>query len=272
MSRSGSDVTGVRETDAICIEEEQLTRIRDITALEEPLHIKIQIRGTEYSLGLTMRTPGSDDILAYGFVFAEGIIDSIQEVIEVAIGPDEIILTLSDTVEFDAEAHRRLTTITSSCGVCGKTSLSHLPGCQDYQLNSQFQIGPNILVKSSLSMTSVQTLFKLTGGTHAAGAFDVEGNLIFHEEDVGRHNAMDKLVGKLMLNDIDTNQHFVMVSGRSSFELVQKAIRAGFPILGSVGAASSLAIDLAREHNLTLASFVKDNRMVIHSSSHRIVR
>ncbi len=265
-------MTGVRETDAICIEADQLTRIRDIIALEEPLLVRLKHRGVEHSLGLTMRTPGSDEALIYGFVYSEGIINSLQEANDIEYGSDEVLLTLSDTIEFDSETHRRVTTMTSACGVCGKESLTHLPQCHEYPLNSEFQIYPDDLVNASLILSASQTLFKLTGGTHAAGAFDLDGNLIFHEEDVGRHNAMDKLIGKLMLNNINTSQHFVMVSGRSSFELVQKAIRAGFPILGSVGAASSLAIDLAREHDLTLANFVKDNRMVIHSSSHRIIR
>lgn len=217
-----------------------------------------------------MRTPGSDEYLAYGFLYSEGIINSIQDVVDFDIESEEVILTLSDDAEFNAETYRRVTTITSACGVCGKESLAHLPHCHEHPLNPQFQIRSIELENCSSALFAAQTMFKLTGGTHAAGAFDLDGKLIAHEEDIGRHNAMDKLVGKCLLNDIDTSQHFVIVSGRSSFELTQKAIRAGFPIMGSVGAASSLAVDLAREHDLTLASFVKDNRTVIHSASHRI--
>ncbi len=264
-------MSGVRETDAISIEHSKRSRIRDTIALEQPLSMKIKHQDEINSLGLTMRTPVSDDALIHGFLYSEGIIDSIEDVTDVEYDPEQIVVTLDSNRDFDTQSHTRHTPITSACGVCGKESLSHLLHHQDCRPNHNFKFHENGLQKCSQQLRESQKLFQLSGGTHAAAAFDKDGVLVCIEEDIGRHNAMDKLVGRMMLEDIEISDHLVLVSGRSSFELVQKAIRGGFPILASVGAASSLAVDLARENDLTLVSFVKDDRLVIHSSPHRIL-
>ena len=262
---------GIRRTDAIRIQAGENVRFVDKIALEEPLGIYIIHRGEKHHLGLTMRTPGCDESLVTGFLYSEGIIDSINSIKGVELVENTAEITLHDDVDFEVKSHNRITTKTSACGVCGKESLSHLPHNHERPLNSKFQISSSTLLSCTEAIISAQQLFELTGGTHAAAAFDPLGNLLCIEEDIGRHNAMDKLVGTLMLERKQIGDNLVFVSGRSSFELAQKAIRAGFPLLASVGAVSSFAVDLAREHDLTLVSFVKEGRLVIHSSSSRIV-
>lgn len=261
---------GVKQTDVICIQGGQGVRIQDNITLEEPFSIYIVHRGQRHHLGLTMRTPGSDEHLVVGFVYSEGIIDSINSIQNLELSVHSAILTISEDVEFDIKSHNRISTITSACGVCGKESLSHLPHIHEMPLNSDFRISSPVLLSCSDEIFSAQKLFEMTGGSHFAAALDSHGKLLCIEEDIGRHNAMDKLVGNMLIRGEQISDKLVFVSGRSSFELAQKAIRAGFPLLASVGAVSSFAVDLAREHDLTLVSFVKEERLVIHSSSRRI--
>ena len=253
------------------VQEGIKSRIMDKVAIEEPLTILVSQNGKTHNLGLTMRTPGDDSNLVRGFLYSEGIINSGSDIESMENNNDTIMVCLSDSFDFSDGNYRRTGLITSACGVCGKESLSHLPHRCDSTPNHDFKINWNQIIQNSKTLKQSQKLFQNTGGTHAAASFGLDSNLVHISEDIGRHNAMDKLVGTIIESELMSTEMIVFVSGRASFELVQKAIRAGFPILASVGAASSYAIDLAREHDLTLLSFAKGDRFVIHSSPHRVI-
>ena len=258
----------------------------DALAAEEPLEIVIAFgdahNRNRQSISVTMRTPtGHDFELALGFLFTEGVIGSFADVISVRYSASALAETaqtnvvkvdLHPTVTFAAEKLQRHFYTSSSCGVCGKTSMDMV------QTTSCFLINKNIpLIKSTIlfnlpeKLRVFQSIFEDTGGIHAAALFNTEGGLIALREDVGRHNALDKLIGWAMQqNLLPLSHHILLVSGRSSFELVQKALMAGIPIITAVGAPSSLAVQLADENNITLVGFLKNNRFNIYSCFERI--
>ena len=265
-------MNGARESDAIRISNDSSERVVDSLAIEAPLSMDIIHKGVTHSLGITMRTPGYDQDLIIGFLYSEGIIDQYADVDKIIESENKISVKLSNSLSFDEKSHRRQTITSSACGVCGKVSLSNLHQLHTISLNESFSINSSQLSQNLQLLNSIQPLFKITGGTHAAVAFDKKGGIVASREDVGRHNALDKLIGHILQEEnIESESCVVQVSGRSSFELVQKTIRAGFPIMASVGAASSLAVDLAREHNLTLVCFLKPQSMVVHSAPNRII-
>ncbi|MDC0151767.1 formate dehydrogenase accessory sulfurtransferase FdhD [bacterium] len=262
------------------LEGESVMRINDSLAIEAPLTVELVIGDSNHSLGLTMRTPGDDEDLIVGMLYSESIIDGVEDILSVEINSEGATVQLSDNVCFDINEHARSTTKTAACGVCGKKSLNNLRHFHGPPLSEDIHITRSIISSNSASSKAAQTMFSKTGGSHAAAAFTEQGQLICIREDVGRHNAMDKLIGALLRtsgkspkphSNNDQSRTIVHLSGRSSFELVQKAVRAGFPLLSSVGAASSLAVDLARENNLSLIAFVRDESMVIHSAPFRVV-
>ena len=263
---------GTRESDAVRISNQRSEHVMDNLAIEAPLYIEILQKGQTYPMGITMRTPGEDLDLVVGFLYSEGIIEEYESIEDIMELDNTVSIRISEDVVIDLESHRRQTVTTSACGVCGKTSLTNLHQIHNATLNKSFQIESNQLSKNLELLNSKQPLFELTGGTHAAVAFDRKGAVIAAREDVGRHNALDKLIGHMIRNGgLNNPESILQVSGRSSFELVQKTIRAGFPIMASVGAASSLAVELAREYNLTLVGFLKPDSMVIHSAPNRII-
>jgi FdhD protein len=234
---------------------------RDAVAIEEPLEIRVDGR----PLSVTMRTPGHDEELALGFLFGEGLIDGpraagltedfANNVVEVA-GPP-----LRDPGE------RRFYT-TSSCGVCGKGALEEVAV-------ASAPLGPGPVVERSLLAGLPERLeqptFELTGGVHATGLFDTSGRLLLAREDVGRHNAMDKVIGRALLDGlVPLTDNVLCVSGRLSFELVQKAAVAGAPILVGVGAPSTLAIELAADRGMTLCGFTRRGRTNVYTGSERV--
>jgi FdhD protein len=257
----------------------------DNLAVEEPLEIRLAYSGEipvqRKSLAVTMRTPGNDDELAVGFMFTEGIIsgyhavknaehifpacsENKQNVIEVSLHP-EIIPNL-----FQSE--RNFYT-TSSCGVCGKASINAIrtviPSFS--RSNADNIIPAEIIYSLPEKLSAHQKVFAETGGLHAAALFEQSGELIIVREDVGRHNALDKLIGaSLKNNNIPLSNCILFLSGRASFELVQKAAMAGIQVIAAVGAPSSLAVSLASEFGITLVGFVRDNRFNIYSSAERI--
>jgi len=280
VNSTGHSVEGVRESDVVRLEGESVMRINDSLAIEEPLTVELVIGDSNHSLGLTMRTPGDDEDLIVGMLYSESIIDGVEDILSVEINSEGATVQLSDNVCFDINEHARSTTKTAACGVCGKKSLNNLRHFHGPPLSEDIHITHSIISSNSASSKAAQTMFSKTGGSHAAAAFTEQGQLICIREDVGRHNAMDKLIGALLRtsgkspkphSNNDQSRTIVHLSGRSSFELVQKAVRAGFPLLSSVGAASSLAVDLARENNLSLIAFVRDESMVIHSAPFRVV-
>ncbi len=259
------------------------TKDHDHVAVEEPLEIQLGLERkgirTIRSISVTMRTPGNDDELATGFLFGEGILNRPSDVAGIEFplaedGSNNIVrLHLKTGVSFDPRQLERHFYTTSSCGICGKTSLEavrkmarRLPVTPD-----SFQVSSRIVHQLPERLRSAQQIFADTGGLHAAALFDATGRLCSVHEDVGRHNAVDKVIGSEWLaGRIPPQDRILFVSGRASFELVQKAARAGISIFAAVGAPSSLAIELAEACGLTLLGFVRDARFNIYAGRHRL--
>lgn len=253
---------------------------RDKVAVEEPLEIQIGFErkgiGTIRSISVTMRTPGNDEELAIGFLFGEGLLNRRSEIARIERNSaNSVRIHLAAGVRVDLKQLERHFYTTSSCGICGKASLEAV---QKLMLtgpcaNSSLRISGSIVHLLPTRLKSAQQVFADTGGLHAAALFDIEGNLLMVREDVGRHNAVDKLLGAEWLNGrVPLENRILFVSGRASFELVQKAARAGIPIFAAVGAPSSLAIELAEACGLTLLGFVRDRRFNIYSARYRVDR
>ncbi len=239
------------------------TRERDVVAVEEPLEIRI---GGE-PVAVTMRTPGHDEELALGFCITEGLAPVAARV------PDDLAANTVDVeaTGFDPERLRRHFYTSSSCGVCGKGAIEAVE-VSAHRIESELEIRAGIVASLPERLLEVQRGFAATGGLHATGLFDVRGELQCVREDVGRHNAMDKVVGRAFLDGIlPLASHVLCVSGRLSFELVQKAAVAGCPVLVAVGAPSSLAIELAADRGVTLCGWVREGRMTVYTEPWRIV-
>ena len=244
----------------------------DSLAAEEPLEIRIG----EAPLSVTMRTPGHDEELAAGFLLTEGIIERASQI--AALRPyattaggksNGVEVELRDC-EFDTAQLQRNFFAASSCGICGKASIEAIRQRGLRAPNPDFRFDPELLCTLPDKLRAVQTVFSHTGGLHAAALFDVRGNLIVLREDIGRHNAVDKVIGWALLRGLlPLNQHIMLVSGRGGFEIVQKALSAGIPVLASVSAPSSLAVQLARELGLTLAGFLRGRRFVLYAGASR---
>ncbi len=239
--------------------------------VETSLSITVTKQGLDnVPLGVTMRTPGSDRELVFGFLYSEGIIDSAQDIEDIELNRDATNVRLADSSNFQPSEHVRNSTVSSSCGVCGRSSISGLLHMHGPPLNEEIRVNQDAVRKSLDAMSCKQGIFHSTGGSHACARFDSSGQLINICEDVGRHNAMDKLVGSAIIKgNIPIADEFVVVSGRASFELVQKSLRAGFPMMVSIGAPSTLAIDMANEYGMTLACFAKKDSITVYSGLRR---
>ena len=259
--------------------------LQDSVAVEEPLEIRVAYgtrdgRATR-SVSITMRTPGNDEELAAGFLYGESIIHSASDIASIETcgppAPDSgnhnvIRVDLAAEVEVDLGRLQRHFYTTSSCGVCGKTSLDALRavGAQEQSGNTT-RFSTDTLITIPDKLRAAQATFEETGGLHAAAAFDTSGALVKTMEDVGRHNAVDKVVGALLLaGRLPANDLGLMVSGRASFELMQKALIAGMPLLAAVSAPSSLAVQLATEFDVTLVGFLRDSNFNIYAGEQRI--
>lgn len=244
----------------------------DAVATEEPLEIQVETR----PISVTMRTPGHDEELAAGFLLSEGVIESREQINAIRPYPrnphgNAVNVFLADGVTIDLARLTRHVFASSSCGLCGKASIQAVHR-QFQPLQSDLQLTASQLPSLGTQMRAAQKAFDETGGLHAAALFDETGALSVLREDVGRHNAMDKVLGHALLQGwLPLNRHIAFVSGRASFELVQKVLAARIPILCAVSAPSSLAIDLARASKLTLVGFVRDGRFNVYSGTHRIV-
>jgi FdhD protein len=237
---------------------------QDAVAVEEPLELRINGE----PVAVTMRTPGHDDELALGFALSEGLRPHGARL------PDDLAANAVeiDAPGFDPTRLARSFYTTSSCGVCGKGALEAV-AVEAPRVEAHLQLGAELVSALPPRLRSAQAAFEATGGLHATGLFDEQGELRCLREDVGRHNAMDKVVGWAFREQLLPLDRFALcVSGRLSFELVQKAAVAGCPVLVAVGAPSSLAVDLARDRGVTLCGFVRDGRMNIYSEPWRIVR
>ena len=246
----------------------QPTRDQDLLAVEEPLQIRLNGR----DLAITMRTPGHDNELATGFLFTEGILHGRDAIAGIAEGDNSIEVTLNAEAQLDVSAQTRHFYLTSSCGVCGKASVDALvaAGCSAPP-RDRVKISAATLRGLPETLRATQPVFDRTGGLHAAALFDAAGKLQLVREDVGRHNAVDKLVGRSVLDGrVPLHDSVLLVSGRASFELVQKALMAGIAVLAAVGAPSSLAVETALRFGMTLAGFVRDGRFNLYSGESRV--
>lgn len=251
----------------------EIKSVSDTIAVEEPLQITLSNGGVYKDVSITMRTPGHDDDLAIGFLFTEGIITPTMKIEHQLIAPNQILIkTITDQV-LDLESLNRNFYTNSSCGVCGKSSIESIETISSFagKQGEHLSISPSIISELPNTLRQHQQLFKETGGIHAAGIFNAQGDLIHLSEDVGRHNALDKLIGYGYKNGLLPYASYVLVlSGRTSFELIQKAHMAGVKFIIAVGAPSSLAVDLARKNDITLIGFVNKSGFNIYSADHRI--
>lgn len=263
----------------------QVASSSDQLAIEEPLEIRLSYvekgKRLEKTIAITMRTPGDDADLAAGFLFTEGIVQSKRQIRSIELcgkpakpqGPRNVVkVTLTDDVAIDLGRLERHFYTSSSCGVCGKTSIEALTVAGAAKLEaSGWRIPAAVIQRLPASLRAAQPLFDRTGGLHASALFTLSGELVTTREDVGRHNALDKLIGAHMRNDdLPLSDRGVMVSGRASFELVQKAVMAGIPVMAAVGAPSSLAVELADRFSMTLIGFVRDDRFNVYAGAERV--
>ncbi|WP_221390697.1 formate dehydrogenase accessory sulfurtransferase FdhD [Dyadobacter sp. NIV53] len=251
----------------------------DQLAIEEPLEIQISFlaegKRILKNVSITMRTPGHDDELATGFLFTEGIIQNKGQVKAAKSSvPDEnnIVVTLTDTETPVLKSLERNFYTTSSCGVCGKASIDAIKTISMYsEPGDEMTITKAVLFELPASLQKQQNIFKSTGGLHASALFDMKGNFIALREDVGRHNALDKVIGSAFYNDqLPLTSMILLLSGRASFELIQKANMAGIRIVAAIGAPSSLAAQLAEECNMTLIGFLGSEKFNIYSGWNRV--
>lgn len=260
----------------------QATAVSDVLAVEEPLQISVLIDAedgrVQKNISVTMRTPGNDAELAIGFLFTEGIIHSYNNIAKINCAEEGSTFDPKNIIRIDFiknfapllnQTDRNFYT-TSSCGVCGKGSIESIKTVSQFSNigNPQLQLNTDVLYHLPQKLKHQQNNFSATGGIHASGLFSFDGELLLLREDVGRHNALDKLIGAALTNHLlPLNQHILMLSGRASFELIQKASMAGITIVVAIGAPSSLAVDLAKEYDITLLGFLKENRFNIYNLS-----
>jgi FdhD protein len=256
----------------------ELTVETDFVAVEEPLEIRLECdaagKRVRRSISITMRTPGHDFELAAGFLFTEGILKSHEQVAGITNcrSGNAVRVALQPGVEVDLSRLERHFYATSSCGVCGKASLDAVQVCPSVRCAVGEPVVESAMICSlPARLRAAQEVFDRTGGLHAAALFDADGELLCLREDVGRHNALDKLIGhEFLAGRTPLVLNVLMLSGRVSFELVQKAAVAGIPILAAIGAPSSLAISLAERHGLTVLGFVREDRFNIYCGGERI--
>jgi len=257
-----------------------VVRRSDAVATEEPLEIRLHPGGSDYVSSVTMRTPGNDFELATGWLLAEGIVRHHDDVVKMAYCVDRTVgeeqrynivnVHLRSDLDRDLGSIERDFFTTSACGVCGKAGLDQL-ATKASRIESQLSVPPSVVCSLPGKLRAAQGVFERTGGLHAAGLFDSSGELIGLREDVGRHNALDKLLGWALLErKLPLSECIVLVSGRASFELAQKSVVAGVPIMCAVSAPSSMAIDVASEFDMTLVGFLRDERFNVYAGPERI--
>jgi FdhD protein len=251
----------------------EATRVEDYLAAEEPL----EMRAGRYSLGVTLRTPGDDEELVAGFLLTEGIISRREDLVELRLPGDAAVqknlvrVILNPSVRLASNNAARRFSAGSACGVCGKASIAQLRNRGLRRPKSSALFDPEMLCQFPPKLRTAQDVFGRTGGLHAAALFGSGGDLLVLREDIGRHNAVDKVIGWALLGGrLPLSDHVLLVSGRGGFEIVQKAIVAGIPLLASVSAPSSLAVQLARELGLTMVGFLRGRRFVIYAGEERI--
>ena len=283
MSDRNQSGPSVVEASVFTVEDGSTHRRSDEVAAEEPMEVRVVIaeegRLERHSIAITMRTPGHDFELAAGFLFTEGIVTDHRSIRTIeycgttlpTAQYNVVNVFLSPDTPFDPQKFSRNVYTTSSCGVCGKASLEMLQVACPRPPTGNYQLDRDYFVQLPRQLAEAQEVFSRTGGLHASALFDSSGKLLILREDVGRHNAMDKVVGSFLLEGrLPASDTVMLVSGRASYELIQKALMGGVPTLAAVGAPSSLAIDMAREFNMTLVGFLRNGRFNIYSGADRI--
>lgn len=275
----------IKHIDLVKVTDRSQEWIADAISIEEPLEIRIRttVDGSMGSknISVTMRTPGNDPELASGFLFTEGLISEASQIKSVdhvdalctRNSRNIIVVELSDGVAPETTALDRIFYTTSSCGVCGKGSIAAIKTVSIFRelVPEHCVLSRDMLYALPDRLRVAQGNFSATGGIHAAGLFDLQGQLIALREDVGRHNALDKLIGYALMSDLlPLQRQLLLLSGRASFELVQKAAMAGISIIAAIGAPSSLAIELAKEFDITLLGFLRDHRFNIYHLGNNI--
>lgn len=269
---------GIRHFNINRIEQGELSSMTDLLVEEDPLEIRLeygdQSQRIRQPLAVTMRTPGNDVELALGFLFTEAIIGKTEDVSGVLASPEanRVTVALSAGLTVDPARLDRHFYTTSSCGVCGKGSLEMVESVSCFYPRPGFpELSVDVLSTFPEKLESAQSLFDVTGGIHAAALFDAGGELILLREDVGRHNAVDKLIGAAFQQaQLPLRDHILVLSGRIGFELVQKATMAGIPVIAAVGAPSSLAVELAEAGDISLVGFLRHDRMNVYCGMERI--
>ena len=246
-----------------------LEYLPDELTIEQPLEIRIGRR----PIATTMRTPGHEEELAIGFLLSEAIVRSRDEIVSPSVvSGNRVVVDLPDSVKVNLKSPKRFGTISSSCGLCGKVSIDTIRQNFPAISSTEIRIDIKTLLSFPEKLRRAQSDFARTGGIHAAGIFDVAGKLKIVREDIGRHNAVDKAIGRAFLDDLlPLERHVLLVSGRASFEILQKALAAGVPIVAAVSAPSSLAVEFARESNQTLIGFLRPPSFNIYSHIERVI-
>jgi len=245
-----------------------LEYLPDELTIEQPLEIRIGRK----PIATTMRTPGHDEELAAGFLLSEGIVRARDQIASVSIGGDNRVVVETSGVKLRLNSTKRFGTISSSCGLCGKTSIDAIRQNFAAIRSADIRIDLETLLSLPERLREAQSDFARTGGIHAAGIFGVDGKLKIAREDIGRHNAVDKAVGRAFLDQlVPLQRHLLLVSGRASFEIIQKALAAGIPIVAAVSAPSSLAVEFARDSNQTLIGFLRPPSFNVYTHIERVI-
>ncbi|MGC2352287.1 MAG: formate dehydrogenase accessory sulfurtransferase FdhD [Candidatus Udaeobacter sp.] len=247
----------------------ELEYLPDDLTIEEPLEICIGRK----TLAITMRTPGHDEELAAGFLVSEAIVQARDEIARISADRDNrVIIDLKDGVKLKLNSAKRFGTISSSCGLCGKTNIEAIRQNFPPITSKEIRVDIETLLSLPEKLRNAQSDFARTGGIHAAGIFGVDGELKVAREDIGRHNAVDKAIGRAFLDgSLPLDRHLLLVSGRASLEIIQKALAAGIPIIAAVSAPSTLAVDFARENNQTLIGFLRPPSFNIYAHVERVI-
>lgn len=248
------------------------TRQDDFVVVEEPMEVRVDNR----PVAVIMRTPGDDFALAAGFLYTEGILASLDDVgvVSYCRNTDDPslmnIVNVKPTRKLDLSSLKRNTFAASSCGLCGKAALEHVR-VSVRPVKSRLEVAAETMYGLPDALRASQPIFSRTGGLHAAGIFDESGSLVYLKEDIGRHNAVDKVVGEALMRDgLPLSRHILLVSGRVSFEIMQKAARGGIPIVGAISAPSSLAVDFAKEFGMTLVGLLRGRSMNVYAGKERV--
>ncbi|MEP2023792.1 MAG: formate dehydrogenase accessory sulfurtransferase FdhD [Reichenbachiella sp.] len=272
---------GISTSKILRVNAQNFEETNDLLVKEEPLEIRIgygqETKREEFSLAITMRTPGADEELARGFLLSEGIVKSSTDILSAkycmqAKQPENTLkVELKNGTPFDQEKFRRNFYASSSCGVCGKASLDMITSDIPASKNNPLKVTKKTILQLTQQLKNHQSTFKYTGGLHAAALFDSNGELLVLREDIGRHNALDKLIGVGSMKKIDLSQTILWLSGRLGFEMVQKSAMAGIQIIAALGAPSNLAVDLAQQSKKTLVGFLKKDSFNIYSGKENVL-